>query len=63
MRAAWQTGQPRDDILAAYRAWIGQQAVAAGLTPADAHRFEIIVPSDMCVDGLLRYLEKSAIHE
>lgn len=59
VRASWQAGATRDDILAAYREWVSQQAVIAGLTPADAHRVEIIVPSDMCVDGLLRYLEKS----
>lgn len=59
VRAARQAGQARDDILEAYRAWIGEAAIESGVTPADAHRFEIIVPSDMCVDGLLRYLEKS----
>jgi len=59
VRAGWQAEQARDDILAAYRSWIGQAAISAGLTPDDAYRCEIIVPSDMCVDGLLRYLEKS----
>ncbi|MCB0255519.1 MAG: MBL fold metallo-hydrolase [Anaerolineae bacterium] len=58
VRAGWQAGQPRDDILEAYRAWLAEDAITGGLSPADAHRLEMIVPSDMCVDGLLRYLVK-----
>ncbi len=59
MRAGWQAEEARDDILASYRVWIGEATISAGLTPDDAYRCEIIVPSDMCVDGLLRYFEKS----
>ncbi|MEZ4767530.1 MAG: MBL fold metallo-hydrolase [Caldilineales bacterium] len=59
VRAGRQRGQSRDDILEGYRAWIGDLSIAAGLTPEDVHRFEMIVPSDMCVDGLVRYFEKA----
>jgi hypothetical protein len=44
----------------AYRSWIAARALADGADAAAAARFEVIVPSEMCVQGLARYFQKQA---
>lgn len=58
VRRRWQAGQSAEDIIADYRAWVAEQAATEGADPSAVHRFEVIVPSDMCVHGLMRYLGK-----
>ncbi len=56
----WQAGQPSEAIIDAYRPWSAQRALADGADSEDARRYEAIVPSDMCVQGLVRYYQKRA---
>ena len=59
VRARWEDGQPIEAVIEAFKPWIAQRALADGADAAAAARFEVIVPSEMCVQGLLRYLQKS----
>lgn len=53
-------GQESEEIIAAFVEWAAGRAAADGADLAAAERFELIVPSDMCVQGLLRYWQKRA---
>lgn len=59
-RPRWQQGEPVEATIAAYRAWIAARAREEGVSDDDAERFEIIVPSSMCVQGLTRFWQKQA---
>lgn len=54
----WQAGESSEAIIDAYKPWIAARALADGVDAAAAARFEIIVPSEMCVQGLVRYFQK-----
>lgn len=56
----WQAGQAIEAIVDAYKLWIAQRCLADGADASAADRFEVIVPSEMCVQGLVRYFQKSA---
>jgi glyoxylase-like metal-dependent hydrolase (beta-lactamase superfamily II) len=56
----WQAGESSEVIIDAYKPWSAQRAVADGVDAEDAARFEAIVPSEMCVQGLVRYFQKRA---
>jgi glyoxylase-like metal-dependent hydrolase (beta-lactamase superfamily II) len=56
----WQAGQPGEAIIDAYKPWSAQRALADGASDKDALRYEAIVPSEMCVQGLVRYFQKQA---
>lgn len=56
----WQAGQDTAAIVDAYKLWSGQRALADGVDAAAAARFELIVPSEMCVQGLVRYFQKQS---
>jgi len=58
VRAHWQAGQANEAIIDAYKPWIAAHALADGVDAAAATRFELIVPSEMCVQGLVRYFQK-----
>ncbi len=60
VRERWQAGEVSEAIIDAYRAWIAARALADGADAAAAARFEVIVPSEMCVQGLARYFQKQA---
>lgn len=56
----WQAGQPSETIIDAYKPWSAQRALAEDVDAEDAARYEAIVPSEMCVQGLVRYYQKRA---
>lgn len=56
----WQAGQSIDAIIAAFKPWVAARAATDGADAAVAGRFEVIVPSEMCVQGLVRYFQKRA---
>ena len=60
VRERWQAGQDNDAIIAAYQSWVAQLAQADGADADAVHRYEVIVPSEMCVQGLVRYWQKQA---
>jgi glyoxylase-like metal-dependent hydrolase (beta-lactamase superfamily II) len=60
VRERWQAGEASEAIIGAYRAWIAARALADGADPAAVERFEVIVPSEMCVQGLARFFQKQA---
>lgn len=60
VRERWQAGQSTDAIIAAFKPWVAARAVADGADAAAAARFEVIVPSEMCVQGLMRHFQKQA---
>ena len=60
VRERWQAGQTNQVIIDAYKPWSAQRALADGVDPDGAGRFEVIVPSEMCVQGLARYFQKQA---
>jgi glyoxylase-like metal-dependent hydrolase (beta-lactamase superfamily II) len=51
----WQDGETPDAIAAAFAGWAAQMAAAQGADPDTVARYEIITPSPMLVQGLLRY--------
>lgn len=53
-------GMARDDIVADFRHWQQCRAAEAGVPMADYARHETLNPPSMCVDGVLRYLQKRA---
>ncbi|MER2598685.1 MAG: MBL fold metallo-hydrolase [Caldilineales bacterium] len=53
-------GQDSAEIISAFTEWAAGRAAADGADQAAAERFELIVPSTMCVQGLLRYWQKRA---
>jgi glyoxylase-like metal-dependent hydrolase (beta-lactamase superfamily II) len=61
VRARWQAGQPTEAVIEAFKPWIAQRALADGVDAEAIARFEVIVPSEMCVQGLARYLQKSSV--
>ena len=61
VRARRQAGQDRAEIIAGYTAWVAALAREDGADDEWVHRYEVIVPSDMCVDGLARYLGKASL--
>lgn len=60
VRARWQTGESSEAIIDAFKPWSAQRALADGVDADAAPRYEAIVPSEMCVQGLVRYWQKSA---
>jgi glyoxylase-like metal-dependent hydrolase (beta-lactamase superfamily II) len=60
VRQRWKAGQSVETIVDAYKPWIAAGALADGADAAAAARFEVIVPSEMCVQGLARYFQKQA---
>jgi glyoxylase-like metal-dependent hydrolase (beta-lactamase superfamily II) len=58
--ARWREGQSTEAIIAAFKDWMTAQALADGVDAAGVARFESIVPSEMCVQGLARYYQKMA---
>lgn len=60
VRARWQAGESSEAIIDAYKPWSAQRALADGVDADAAPRYEAIVPSEMCVQGLMRYWQKSA---
>jgi glyoxylase-like metal-dependent hydrolase (beta-lactamase superfamily II) len=56
VRRRHQAGQGSEIIVPAYEAWMAQWAEADGADEGAVARYEVIVPSEMCVNGLLRYL-------
>lgn len=60
VRGRWQAGEDSETIIAAYQPWVAQLAQADGADASTAHRYEVIVPSEMCVQGLMRYWQKQA---
>ena len=60
MRERWQAGQDSETIISAYKPWVAQLAQADGADADTVHRYEVIVPSEMCVQGLVRYWQKQA---
>ncbi len=60
VRERWQAEQDNETIIAAYQPWVAQLAHADGADAGTIHRYEVIVPSEMCVQGLMRYWQKQA---
>lgn len=60
VRSRWQAGEDSAAIVTAYKPWIAQRASDDGADPGAVHRYEVIVPSEMCVQGLVRYWQKQA---
>ena len=60
VRVRWQEGQATQAIIDAFKPWIAERALADGVDAEVAARFEIIVPSEMCVQGLVRSYQKLA---
>jgi glyoxylase-like metal-dependent hydrolase (beta-lactamase superfamily II) len=58
VRQRWQAGQDSESIIAAYQSWVAQLAQADGADAGTVYRYEVIVPSEMCVQGLVRYWQK-----
>ena len=58
VRGFWQEGVSTDAIIEAFKPWISEQALADGVN-SDAERFEVIVPSEMCVQGFVRHYQKA----
>lgn len=56
----WQAGQPSETIIDAYKPWIAQRALTDDVDADSVARYEAIVPSEMCVQGLARYFQKQA---
>ena len=54
------TAENNDALIAEFSSWAAQRAAAEGVDAAVAGRFELIVPSDMCVQGLQRYFQKKS---
>lgn len=59
VRERWQNDVPTDELTTAYRDWVAARAARDGADPTWRHRYEVIVPSDMCVAGMLRALRQS----
>lgn len=62
--AAWvlaqeQAGQPRDAIVAAFGPWLEEQTAADDGETTGASLYDLVIPSFMSVDGLLRYWRKA----
>lgn len=55
----WQAGQEEEVILEAYVRWLAERAAVEGADQAMIERYELVVPSRMCVQGLLRYWRKA----
>lgn len=60
VRSFWQEGVSTDAIIEAFKPWIAERALADGVDSDAAARFEVIVPSEMCVQGLVRHYQKLA---
>ena len=60
VRAFWQEGVSTETIIQSFKPWIAEQALADGVDSDAAARFEVIVPSEMCVQGLVRHYQKLA---
>lgn len=60
VRTHWQEGASTAAIVDAFRPWIAEQALADGVDTEAAERFEVIVPSEMCVQGLVRHYQRLA---
>ena len=62
--AAWvlaqqQAGQERDAIVAAFGPWLEEQTAADDGEATGASLYDLVIPSFMSVDGLLRYWRKA----
>lgn len=60
VRSYWQEGVPTPAIVDAFKPWIAEQALSDGVDAGATEQFEIIVPSEMCVQGLVRHYQKLA---
>ncbi len=60
VRDRLEAGLDRDEILVDFRRWHQSRAQEAGVPIADYARHEALNPPGMCVDGVLRYLQKYA---
>lgn len=58
VQVRWQAGEGEETIIAAYKSWVAQAALADGARAEDIDHYELIVPSEMCVQGLMRYWQK-----
>lgn len=56
-----QEGSDRDELVQAYTEWNREQALAAGMDPADFATYEMANPLFMSADGISRYLRKRGI--
>lgn len=54
----WQAGESAEAMIAAYSAWVAEQATAEGADADAVERYEVVVPSFMEILGLVRYFEK-----
>ena len=60
MLASQQAGQDRDTIVANFSAWLAAQvAIGDSPSPEGESLYELVIPSFMSVDGLLRYWRKA----
>ena len=60
VQARWQAGEESETIIAAYKLWVAHAALDDGAREEDIDHYELIVPSEMCVQGLVRYWQKQA---
>jgi glyoxylase-like metal-dependent hydrolase (beta-lactamase superfamily II) len=60
IRLKMSAGLERDAVLEAYLAWVNRRAYSQGLSDHDIQMLEPSNPSQMSVDGLMRYWRKKA---
>lgn len=60
VREMMDSGAERDEVVAEYREWNREQALAAGISEEDYARYELVNPLFMSVDGIMRYWRKRA---
>lgn len=60
VRAHMQTGVARDDLIPEFAQWLAAQARADDGTDADIDLYEVVTPTFMAVDGLMRYWQHQA---
>lgn len=53
-----QTGADRTSLIASFAGWLAQQAVTDDGTGADVDLYEVVTPTYMATDGLLRYWQQ-----
>ncbi|RUA16059.1 MAG: MBL fold metallo-hydrolase [Clostridia bacterium] len=58
VKARWLAGESSGQLIPDLTAWLADQARKEGVDEAGVHRYEVIVPSNMNVTGLLRYFRK-----
>ncbi|RDI95161.1 MBL fold metallo-hydrolase [Meiothermus sp. QL-1] len=53
-----KAGQPREEMVAEFEAWVMEELRKAGLSPEEMGVYELANPARMSVDGLVRYWNK-----